>query len=139
MSVSKFFFYFFSLQIANGRAKINLSKPRAPFQKTRLGAPFHLSRDIYEGEGGKRRARVSDDIYAFGMLLWVLCDGTGNTRPKAYDDYEEKAEMEIAVHEGILPECPLECSSTCWELMNNCWEQCSGIQMDFVIEKLKNV
>ena len=73
------------------------------------------------------------------MLLWVLCDGTGNTRPKAYDDYEEKAAMEIAVQRGILPERPRECSSACWELMKNCWEQCSKIQMDFVIGKLKNV
>lgn len=124
----------FLLQISRvGTAKINLAKYTDPFQRTKLGVSFHLAPEVYKDEDS---FRASNDIYAFGMLLWVLCDGTGRSRPKAYEDYLTKLQMSKAVQYGIIPERPQESSDACWELMKTCWKSYSEIKMGLVVEKL---
>ena len=67
----------------DGTAKINLAKPESPYNMTPLGAPFHISPEMYEYHGKGHLSYRSYDIYAFGMLLWVLCEGTGTAPRKS--------------------------------------------------------
>ena len=121
-------------QIAHdGTAKINLVKQMNLFQRTRLGYPFHLAIEVYKNEEGWR---ASNDIYAFGMLLWVLCDGTGSARPKAYEDYVTKSQMSKAVENNVVPERPQGSSDECYELMKICWENRLEMDIGSVIERL---
>jgi len=107
----------------DGTAKINMAKPKKPFEQTRQGTPFHISLEMHKNHSKGQGSDCSYDIYAFGVLLWVLCEGSGNKRPQAYDKYSTIAAMKVAVDREIYPERPLKATEACWELMTKCWYQ----------------
>ena len=106
-----------------GTAKINMAIPLKPFEKTRQGMPFHISLEMHKNHGKGQEKDCSYDIYAFGSLLWVLCEGSGNRRPQAYEKYGTIAAMKLAVEKEIYPDRPLDTTDACWELMTRCWRQ----------------
>ena len=120
----------------DGTAKINLAKPESPYNMTPLGAPFHISPDMYKYHGKGHLSYRSYDIYAFGMLLWVLCEGTGTRRPEVYKDLETIEAMQKAVEKGIIPKKLPVVSDACWELMTSCWHDRETLKMEQVVERL---
>ena len=120
----------------DGTAKINLAKPESPYDMTPMGAPFHISPEMYQYHGKGHLSYSSYDIYAFGMLLWVLCEGTGRRRPEVYEDVETVEAMQNVVKIGLLPQRLPEVSDECWELMSSCWNDRETLQMERVIERL---
>ena len=119
----------------DGTAKINLAKPEFPYKMTPLGAPFHISPEMYRYHGRGQLSYPSYDIYAFGMLLWVLCEGSGKARPEVY----EGLEMEEAVKKGILPTKLPMMTDACWKLMSTCWNKRETITMEFVVSQVKEI
>ena len=77
--------------------------PLKPFERTRQGTPFHISLEMHKNHSKGQGSDCSYDIYAFGSLLWVLCEGSGNRRPQAYDKYRTVAAMKVAVEKEIYP------------------------------------
>ena len=123
--------------MSDGRAKINLAKPESPYEMTPLGAPFHISPEMYQYHGKGHLSYSSYDIYAFGMLLWVLCEGTGTARPGVYEDLESNEAMQEAVEEGIIPKRLPVVNEACWELMTRCWDKREAMKMEDVVTELK--
>ncbi|RMX42083.1 hypothetical protein pdam_00001194, partial [Pocillopora damicornis] len=81
----------------------------------------------------------SYDIYAFGMLLWVLFEGSGTTRPEVYQNMETTEEMREAVEKGILPKRLPRVNDACWNLMMMCWKNRESIKMENVICELNPI
>ena len=125
--------------MSNGRAKINLAKPESPYEMTPLGIPFHISPEMYQFHGKGHLSYLSYDIYAFGILLWVLCEGTGRARPDVYMGLETNDAMQTVVEEGVIPKRLPEVSDACWELMTTCWEERETLKMEDVVARLKVV
>ena len=123
----------------DGTAKINMAKPEKPFERTRQGTPFHISLEMHKNHGKGQGSDCSYDIYAFGMLLWVLCEGSGNRRPQAYCRYNTIAAMKLAVEKDIYPERPVDATDACWELMMKCWQQRCVLTAHDVCEAIKNI
>ena len=123
--------------MSDGRAKINLAKPESPYAMTPLGAPFHISPEMYQFHGKGHLSYVSYDIYAFGMLLWVLCEGTGTARPKVYEELETTEAMQKVVLDGITPKKLPAMNDACWELMTGCWDERETLTIDNVVARLK--
>ena len=123
----------------DGTAKINLAKPEFPYKMTPLGAPFHISPEMYRYHGKGQLSYPSYDIYAFGMLLWVLCEGSGKARPEVYDGLETIEAMKEAVKKGILPTRLPMMKDACWELMSACWNARESITMEYVVSQLKKI
>ena len=120
----------------DGTAKINLAKPESPYDMTPLGAPFHISPEMYKYHGKGHLSYRSYDIYAFGILLWVLCEGTGSRRPEVYKDVETIEAMQKVAEIGLTPERLPVMSDECWELMTTCWDDRETLEMDHVVERL---
>ena len=122
--------------MSDGTAKINLAKPESPYDMTTLGAPFHISPEMYQFHRKSHLSYHSYDIYAFGMLLWVLCEGSGTSRPDVYKDMETTEAMQKVVEEGIVPTRPPRVNDVCWNLMTRCWEERETMEMELVIAEL---
>ena len=123
--------------MSDGTAKINLAKPVRPYDMTPLGAPFHISPEMYQYHGKGHLSYSSYDIYAFGMLLWVICEGTGTARPEVYQNLETIAAMQEVVVKGVVPKRLPVVSDACWELMSKCWDESDSLQMVHVVTKLQ--
>lgn len=130
------------LQIAkDGTAKINLCKPEKPYENTKLGLPFHISPDMHE-KFNKEYSYNAYDIYAFGSLLWVLCEGTGTNSPQSYSHCQDMVAMKFAVCDSeIIPERPDQTPDAWWDLMVVCWkvELDSKVDIKAVLEMLLNI
>ena len=125
--------------MSDGTAKINLAKPEFPYNMTPLGAPFHISPEMYRFHGRGNLSYPSYDIYAFGMLLWVLCEGSGTARPQEYQGLETNEAMQEAVENGILPRKPPRTTDACWELMSKCWNERGTITMGVIVSDMKMI
>ena len=123
--------------MSDGTAKINLAKPESPYDMTPLGAPFHISPEMYQYHGKSHLSYSSYDIYAFGMLLWVICEGTGTARPEVYKDLETIEAMQEVVVKGVVPKRLPVVSDACWELMSRCWDERKSLQMVHLVAKLQ--
>lgn len=127
------------LLMHDGTAKINLAKPEFPYELTPLGEPFHISPEMYSFHGKGCLSYPSYDIYAYGMLLWVLCEGSGYARPAVYENLS-KEELQKAVKRGVLPErMPGMMTDACWELMMTCWLQSMTISIQWVVADVKEL
>ncbi|KAL9986915.1 hypothetical protein ACROYT_G001129 [Oculina patagonica] len=127
------------LLMEDGTAKINMAKPEKPFERTRQGTPFHISLEMHKNHGKGQGSDCSYDIYAFGILLWVLCEGSGKRRPQAYDRYTTVAAMKLAVEKEIYPERPVDATEACWELMTKCWRQRCVLATHDVCEEIEHI
>ena len=58
----------------DGTAKINLAKPESPYDMTPLGAPFHISPEMYQYHGRGHLSYSSYEIYVQD------CSKQGNNR-----------------------------------------------------------
>ncbi|XP_031573993.1 uncharacterized protein LOC116307815 [Actinia tenebrosa] len=118
----------------DGTAKLNLCKPEKPFEETELGIPFHISPEMF-AKHAKSNSSNSYDIYAFGSLLWVLCEGSGRVRPQAYSRCIDIDAMKNAVCDAkIRPERRPEMPQSLWQLMRRCWDE--NLEIETVLTEL---
>ena len=116
-----------------------MAKTKKPFEQTQQGTPFHISLEMHRNHSKSLESDRSYDIYAFGTLLWVLCEGSGNHRPKAYERYNTIAAMKVAAEKEIYPERPKDSSDACWELMTKCWRQRCVLTAVEILEGMKKI
>lgn len=107
-------------------------------ENTKLGIPFHISPKMFRNYKKGGYAETNYDIYAFGSLLWVLCEGSGQAPPQVYSHCHDIKAMENAVCKGIRPERPPHTPDAWWDLMNLCWkEDTSNIQI--ILDRLMQI
>ena len=107
---------------------------------TQLGIPFHISPEMFQTYKKAIGTSSSFDIYAFGSLLWVLCEGSGNARPKAFSHCQDIEAMKFAVcDQEIIPERPQGTPDAWWELMNTCWKERSSTTIEKVLTSLQDI
>lgn len=89
--------------------------------KTICGTPMHMA-DEMVAQSGEYDSSV--DVYSFGVLLWFICNGTGEY--PAYAGF-----MQILGPGGLMfatsslkmrPE-KNNIRDDCWELMSECWDE----------------
>ncbi|XP_064646151.1 uncharacterized protein LOC135499333 [Lineus longissimus] len=117
-----------------GDAKLNICKPESAMAPTPLGVPFHLHKNVYsEYETGYHNQYY--DMYAMGMLLWVLCEGSGTASPfPGCRDHEEMCTMQEL---GQIPCNPAGTPRKCSELMEKCWKEPEKLTIGNVIGVLE--
>ena len=123
----------------DGTAKINMTKPEDPYTMTALGEPFHISPEMYQFHGRGFLACLSYDIYAFGMLFWVLCEGSGINRPISYRDMTTRQHMETAVTNGVFPERPPGATDESWTLMETCWQRRLSVTIRYILADVTRI
>ncbi|XP_031564664.1 dual serine/threonine and tyrosine protein kinase-like [Actinia tenebrosa] len=124
----------------DGTSKVNLCKPEKPFETTKLGIPFHISPTMFLNYQGGSHAKKMYDIYAFGSLLWVLCEGSGEARPQVYSHcYDIDAMKDAVCHQGIRPERPPKTPDAWWDLMTLCWKEDASTKMQNVLDQLLQI
>jgi hypothetical protein len=62
------------------------------------------------------KAKESDDIYSFGMILWELC-----TEQEPFPGLSRKRLQQMICQEGFRPEIPSQINEELTQLMKSCW------------------
>ncbi|XP_077984560.1 dual serine/threonine and tyrosine protein kinase-like [Glandiceps talaboti] len=101
-----------------GRVKIadmGLCKAEALMNASIVGSPLHMPPEQMLG----MRYDKSVDVYAFGILLWFICDGTGQLPTKMVAGMMVCPQLMSAV--GCRPEKLPHFDERSWKLMESCW------------------
>ena len=112
--------FFFQLDEAN-QAKLTdlgLCKPEGMASNSLVGTPINMAPEMIQ-----KAYDNTVDVYAFGMLLWRICEGKGN-QPKNVHKHVLPLVMLMmnAVH-NKTPEKLDVFPESCWNLMERCWAQ----------------
>ena len=102
----------------NAKLDLGLCKPEGLTCNSLVGTPINMAPEMMKQQYDK-----SIDVYAFGMLLWRVCEGQGN-QPQNINRHSRPLAMLVmnAVDNktperlGVFPE-------QCWQLMKRCWNQ----------------
>ena len=102
----------------NAKLDLGLCKPEGLTCNSLVGTPINMAPEMMKQQYDK-----SIDVYAFGMLLWRVCEGQGN-QPQNINRHSRPLAMLVmnAVDNktperlGVFPE-------QCWQLMERCWNQ----------------
>ena len=92
----------------NNRAKLNdvgLCKPEGLTNNSLVGTPVNMAPAMFKQQYDK-----TIDVYAFGMLLWRVCEGKGN-------------QPQLNALDNKTPERLDMFPQSCWELMEKCCNQ----------------
>ncbi|XP_070553790.1 dual serine/threonine and tyrosine protein kinase-like [Ptychodera flava] len=98
-------------------ADFGLCKAEGLITDSIVGAPIAMPPEVIRGEAHDK----SIDVYAFGILLWFICDGTG-TCPRNYAQIRRPMDLMFLCMDGHRPECNSKFDQSCWALMEKCWD-----------------
>ena len=76
------------------------------------------------------------DVYAFGMLLWRVCEGKGNQPQNVNGHF-----LVLNAPENKTPERLDVFPQSCWELMEKCWNEVpeERLSFDSVVKDLEKI
>ena len=80
------------------------------------------------------------DVFAFGILLWYICEGQGN-HPEYVVTGANRYGLLMNTADGERPQRLPQISDDCWQLMTSCWEDDANRRPSIkqVIEKLADI
>ena len=110
----------FQLDDAN-RAKLTdlgLCKPEGLASNSLVGTPINMAPEMIKQQYDK-----TIDVYAFGMLLWRVCEGKGNQPQNVNKHFLPLVMLMLNALENKTPERLSVFPQSCWELMERCWAQ----------------
>ncbi|XP_006822237.1 dual serine/threonine and tyrosine protein kinase-like [Saccoglossus kowalevskii] len=105
-------------------ADMGCCKAEGFLQDTFIGTPMVMAPEMAMGADYDRMV----DVYAFGILLWFICDGTGSL-PETYKHHQANSHL-LNVF-GVRPERLDKFNKQCWRLMEKCWRQESTRRVTF--------
>ena len=111
---------FFQLDEFN-RAKLTdmgLCKPEGLVSHSLVGTPINMAPEMIQQQYDK-----TVDVYAFGMLLWRVCEGKGNQPQNVNKHFLPLVMLMLNALENKTPERLDAFPQSCWELMEMCWTQ----------------
>ena len=81
------------------------------------------------------------DVYAFGILLWRLCEGKGNMPKNVHKHFNALVMLFLNAENNKTPERLEEFPESCWQLMEKCWSAKAEDRpsFDMVVEDLDRV
>ncbi|XP_070553782.1 dual serine/threonine and tyrosine protein kinase-like [Ptychodera flava] len=106
-------------------ADLGLCKAEAMINATRVGTPLHMSPEVYLG----MRYDKTVDVYAFGILLWFIHDGTERLPEKFVAHLLLCPPLMLAM--GARPEKLPHFNDEIWRLMEKCWQSDSAERPSF--------
>lgn len=71
----------------------------------------------------KQQYNKSIDVYAFGMLLWRVCEGQGNQPQNINRHFLPLVMLMMNAVDNKTPEKLDVFPEHCWQLMQKCWNQ----------------
>ena len=71
----------------------------------------------------KQQYDKSIDVYAFGMLLWRVCEGQGNQPQNINRHFLPLVMLMMNAVDNKTPERLDVFPEQCWQLMVRCWNQ----------------
>ncbi|XP_077984168.1 dual serine/threonine and tyrosine protein kinase-like [Glandiceps talaboti] len=104
---------------ADGEVKVadfGLCKAEGLITDSIVGAPIAMPPEVIRGEAHNK----SIDVYAFGILLWFILEGSG-TCPKNYAQIRRPTDLMFLCMDGHRPEYISKFDKKSWDLMQRCW------------------
>jgi serine/threonine protein kinase len=92
-------------------------KPFGLTAETMCGTPGFMAPELLE-KGVHAVLCPAIDVYAFGIFLWYIVDGTG------FDPFLNKSYMQIFedTRSGVRPPLKQSYANDCVNLMTSCWQ-----------------
>jgi len=103
----------------NNRAKLTdlgLCKPEGLASNSLVGTPINMAPEMIKQQYDK-----TIDVYAFGMLLWRVCEGKGNQPQNINRHFLPLVMLMLNALDNKTPERLDVFPQSCWELMEKCW------------------
>ena len=95
---------------------LGLCKAEGLATGTLVGTPESMAPEIVQRQYGK-----SVDAYAFGILMWRVCEGQGNRPTNLIYSPMPLVMLAINAREQRRPERLNIFLPSCWKLMEKCW------------------
>ena len=105
----------------NNRAKLTdlgLCKPEGLASDSLVGTPINMAPEMIKQQYDK-----TIDVYAFGMLLWRVCEGKGNQPQNINRHFLPLVMLMMNALDNKTPEQLDVFPQSCWELMVKCWNR----------------
>ena len=102
----------------NARLDLGLCKPEGLTCNSLVGTPINMAPEMMKQQYDK-----SIDVYAFGMLLWRVCEGQGNQPQNINRHSRALAMLVMNAVDNKTPERLDVFPEQCWQLMERCWNQ----------------
>ena len=96
---------------------MGISKPEGMANNTFIGTPSFMAPERF----GKAYGR-SVDIYAFGLLFWCVCQGSGSLPAEITRQVNFQLIVGCTSIDAQRPERG-RIPQSCWELMEKCWNK----------------
>ncbi|KAL9965129.1 hypothetical protein ACROYT_G028884 [Oculina patagonica] len=123
----------------NNRAKLTdmgLCKPEGLASNSLVGTPINMAPEMIKQQYDK-----TIDVYAFGMLLWRVCEGKGNQPQNVNRHFLPLVMLMLNALENKTPERLDVFPQSCWDLMEKCWnkEPEARPSFDTVVKALEEI
>ena len=121
------------------RAKLTdlgLCKPEGLMTGSLVGTPPSMAPEMILHKYDK-----SVDVYAFGLLLWRVCEGKGNQPENVHKHFHPLVMLFMNAVDNKTPERLEGFPDSCWELMEKCWSAKPEDRptFDVVVKDLKKI
>lgn len=97
---------------------LGLCKPEGLISNSLVGTPMNMAPEMIKQQYDK-----SIDVYAFGMLLWRVCEGQGNQPQNINRHFLPLVMLMMNAVDNKTPEKLDVFPEQCWQLMQKCWSQ----------------
>ena len=97
---------------------LGLCKPEGLASNSLVGTPVNMAPEMIKAQYDN-----TVDVYAFGMLLWRVCEGKGNQPQNVHKHFLPMVMLMLNALENKTPERLDVFPQRCWELMEKCWAQ----------------